>query len=208
MEIDKRLFELACREYLMDVVNKSKYLKEHLSLIEHAKVYNWTKNKASYKQLLEVIIRELTDKPVDEKAIKMFETLVVSLAELKPGYRWPWQGASKAAKSAGGKVLDVMTKERHLHPIKAAKKVAITAAIIIGAIYLFKKLMDPCVRQCRGNSDCIRDCRSNAIKKSIANLQSHLPNCAQTPNPAKCQAKIKKEIAKWNEKLTKLSAAK
>ena len=73
MDFDKKLFELVCRDYVLEVINKSKYLRENLVLIEHAKIYNWTKNKASYNQLVGIIISEGSKKTVTKEAIEEFE---------------------------------------------------------------------------------------------------------------------------------------
>jgi len=199
MEFDKKLFELACRDYVLEVVNESKYLRKRLSLIEHAKIYDWSKNKASYNQVVSLIISEGSNKTVTKEAITEFESLVAILLEAGPKYRSPVEGAKKAGVAIG----KFMTKERH--PLKFMGKAALVTAAIVGALYLFKKLSDPCVRQCRGNAECIRNCKAVAIKKTIANLQSNMTNCRNTPNPEKCENRIKGEIAKWNEKLTKLA---
>jgi hypothetical protein len=202
MEFDKKLFEEVCRSYVLDTISRSKYLRSRLPLLEHAKIYEWTKNKASYNQVISLIISEGDNKPVAKEAIQEFENLVAYLVE-------------DEKEGAGKKFLKFMTKERHPHlpklgkgyrypwqgPIKFLKKAAIVTAIILGSYYLYKKLKDPCIRQCKLNKECIKDCRVKAINKAISSLQSQLPNCQNTPDPAKCELRIKKEIAKWNDKL-------
>lgn len=202
MEFDKKLFEQVCRSYVLDTISASKYLRARLPLLEHAKIYDWTKNKASYNQVVSLIISEGDNKPVPKEAIAEFESVVAYLVE-------------DEKEGAGTKFLKFMTKERHPHlpklpkghrypwqgPTKFLKKAALVTAAIVAAYYLYKKISDPCIRQCKLNKECIKTCRVTAISKTISNLQSQLPNCQHTPDPAKCEAKIKKEIAKWNDKL-------
>jgi hypothetical protein len=207
MEFDKKIFESVCREYILDTINKSKYLRVRLPLIEHAKIYEWTKNKASHNQVLSLIISEGDDNPVSKEAIQEFEDLVAFLVEAKdkPKYRYiPFSNVPKQIGKAAVGTAKFMSKERH--PIKFMKKVAVVTAILLAARYLYKKLSDPCIRQCKLNKECVKNCRVTAINKTINGLRSQIANCKDTPNPAKCEAKIKKEIAKWQDKAREIEA--
>ena len=205
MEFDKKLFESVCREYVLDNINKSKYLRVRLPLIEHAKVYEWTKNKASYNQVLSVILSEESGEAITKESIQEFENLVASIVEAKPEYTWPpFKKAPAAIGRAGKAVGRFMSKERH--PVKFMKKVAIATAIAIAALYLYKKLSDPCIRQCKTDRDCIKKCRLDAINKTINGLRNQMSACKDTANPVKCETKVKKEISKWQDKAREVAA--
>jgi len=203
MDFDKKIFEQACRDYVLGVINESKYLRKSLVLVEHAKLYDWTKNKASYNQLATIIISESvsTNKPVTVRMIKELEDTVRGLVITLEDEEKPVAKKSVLAK----KVIGVLK-----HPIRKAAAVAIkhpiytTAGVLLG-LYLFRKYMTSCGKKCKGDQACIKQCKADAIKTTIRSLESQMSNCRNTPKPEKCEAKLKKEIAKWNQKLTMLA---
>lgn len=186
MEFDKKIFEQVCRSYVLDVINESKLLRSRLPLVEHAKIYDWTKNKASYNQIVSLIISEGSDKKVSKEAITEFEAMFEGTFVKK----YPFQGSGKMLKTGAKGVWKL-----------ANLKIGTTIAAILLGRYIYKKLSDPCIRQCKLNTECIKNCRINSIKKTIDQLRSSASNCKDSKNPDKCVANIKKEIAKWNDKL-------
>jgi len=228
MEFNKKIFELACRDYVMDVVNESKYLRSRLNLIEHAKIYDWVKNRASYNQLASIIISEEANGEVTSKMILEFENTAKSCCEnfmLNEGlegtkYIVPDPKAGRQEEEYGkygkgyhgmpfkgkGRAFGkFMTKERH--PLRFLGKVAGVIAIILAARYLVKKLSDPCVRKCYGDPACVKTCKIEALNKGINELRTHMTTCKNTPNPEKCQKKIQKEIGVLTNKITKISGS-
>jgi hypothetical protein len=179
MEFDKKLFEQACRDQILDIVNESKYLREHLPLVEHAKVYDWVKNKASYRDLVSIIMGQ--DKPASKETINEFENV------LKEAENFLSEAEGEKPKKAG--------------ILATAGAIALGALITAKAIKFLKQVLDPCIRACKGDQVCIRTCRVNSIKKVVAELQSAKANCANTSKPEKCAKKFDKEIYKWNKKL-------
>jgi len=71
MDFDKKLFEEACRDYVLEVINESKYLRQNLPLVEHAKIYDWVKTKANYNQLVSII---LPQEPATKETVLKFES--------------------------------------------------------------------------------------------------------------------------------------
>jgi len=182
MDFDKKLFELACRDYVLEVINESKYLRNRLSLVEHAKVYDWVKNKASYNQIVSIMVYEV--KPLTEKTIKEFENQAKILTE-----------------GPISKVAGVMLR----HPIKTVLGLAAASAI---GNYIYRRFFDRCGKQCKGDALCIRKCRVDSIKQVIAELQSNKSTCKDSKNPEKCIRKFGKEIDRWNKKLRKVLSVK
>ena len=90
MDFDKKLFEQVCREYVLNSVSSSKYLRSHLTLLEHAKVYEWTRTKVDYNQLISLILFEGEEK-ASEEVVTGFEKLVQILVEEEPK-KYPFQG--------------------------------------------------------------------------------------------------------------------
>ena len=195
MEFDKKLFEQVCRDYVLNTISRSKYLRVKLPLLEHAKIYEWTKNKASHEQIISLILSEGSNKQVTKEAIKEFEGACKTILEGIFTKKYPFQGTGKGIARAG----------KAAWTIGNIKLGTTLAAAVIG-YYLYKKLSDPCIRQCKLNRECIKDCRITAINKTIDSLQSQLPNCQNTSDPEKCVNRIRKEISKWNDKLRDLQS--
>jgi len=113
--------------------------------------------------------------------------------------------ARKAMSAVGGAVT--------AHP----GKVIAGAGIAVLGYYLFRKFMDPCVRQCIkqvGNKGkvCRYQCQATAAAQVLSSLRSQKGKCNQTNNPEKCLKQLAKQEIKWakkhQEQLAKLAKAK
>lgn len=78
------------------------------------------------------------------------------------------------------------------------------------ALYIFRKLRDPCERQCfkklplsTKRSICKAECQVDAARKVVQDLRSELGKCRQFLNPRKCEKKLMKEYTKWTNRMQK-----
>jgi len=78
------------------------------------------------------------------------------------------------------------------------------------ALYVFRKLRDPCERQCfrklpmsTRRSICKAECQVDAARKVVQDLRSQLAKCRQFLNPKKCEKKLFKEYDKWTKRMQK-----
>lgn len=92
---------------------------------------------------------------------------------------------------------------------KAAPKGAFSAGVrgaaaAMGALYLYRKLSDPCERKFFDKAGKIA-CKKAAIQKVIGQLNNQMRQCGNTSNPEKCIAKYKKDITTWQNRLRELN---
>lgn len=78
------------------------------------------------------------------------------------------------------------------------------AAAAMGALYLYRKLSDPCERKFFNKEGKIA-CKKAAIQKVIGQLNSQMKQCGNTSNPQKCVAKYRKDITTWQNRLRELN---
>jgi hypothetical protein len=78
------------------------------------------------------------------------------------------------------------------------------AATAMGALYLYRKLSDPCERKFFDKAGKIA-CKKAAISKVISQLNTQLRSCGNTSNPQKCVAKYRKDITTWQNRLRELN---
>jgi len=78
------------------------------------------------------------------------------------------------------------------------------------ALYVFRKLKDPCERQCfrrlpmsTKRSICKAECQVDAARRVVQDLRSELAKCRQFLNPRKCEKKLFKEYKKWTDRMQK-----
>lgn len=78
------------------------------------------------------------------------------------------------------------------------------------ALYIFRKLRDPCERQCfrklplsTKRAICKAECQVDASRRVVQNLRTELAKCRQFLNPRKCEKKLYKEYDKWTKRMQK-----
>lgn len=189
MDFDKRIFELACRDYVLESVNSSKILRQKLTLLEHARLYSWTQ-KLSYPLIVAAILNE-QEVPSSGK-IRGWENKVK--IALKYG----------AAAIAGGYVgAAVGQLAKHgIHGMLAG----ITVGLL--ATYLFRKYSDACRKSCANEGEktnlCLARCQLGVLKKVRSEFVSQKSKCNDTKNPKKCIKKIDNQIRKLQNKEIKV----
>lgn len=78
------------------------------------------------------------------------------------------------------------------------------------ALYIFRKLRDPCERQCykklpltTKRKICLAECQVDAARRVVQDLRTELAKCRQFLNPKKCEKKLMKEYMKWTKRMQK-----
>ena len=78
------------------------------------------------------------------------------------------------------------------------------------ALYIFRKLRDPCERQCfrklpmsTKRAICKAECQVDSARKVVQTLRTELAKCRQFLNPRKCEKKLMKEYTKWTDRMQK-----
>jgi hypothetical protein len=78
------------------------------------------------------------------------------------------------------------------------------------ALYIFRKLKDPCERQCfrkwplsTKRGICKAECEVDAARKVVQDLRTELAKCRQFLNPKKCEKRLMKEYMKWTKRMQK-----
>lgn len=78
------------------------------------------------------------------------------------------------------------------------------------ALYIFRKMRDPCERTCFKKMPmsterriCQAECKADAARKVVQDLRTEMAKCRQFLNPRKCEKKLYKEYKKWTDRLQK-----
>ena len=161
-DITDKMVHEECIAYLQGRVEKSKYLRENITVAETEALHEWI-SKLSLDEALELIF-EAKKKKAGPGKIKKADSAVTGAAK---GTAKAVSGAAKATKTsvvAAGKDLR--------HPVKTWKKTptgakyALGAGATIGAGLaaraLYNKYIERCARACKGASDkqdCIAKCK-------------------------------------------------
>jgi hypothetical protein len=176
MDFDKRIFKLACRDYILETVNSSKHLREQLSLLQHAKMYEWAK-KLTYEQMISVIFEQEGKPPVDARKIRDYES------------RW-----SKMAKY--GLIAYFAS---HFLPITMPMALFLTYMFRRFSDPCRKRC------KAGFDKKCMAECKIESTKKVIAEIMKARGQCngKEVANPEKCVKRFDKEIRKWQGRLAK-----
>ena len=82
--------------------------------------------------------------------------------------------------------------------------------IAMFTVYVFRKLRDPCERQCfrklpmsTKRGICKAECQVDAARKVVQDLRTELGKCRQFLNPRKCEKRLMKEYDKWTKRMQK-----
>ena len=78
------------------------------------------------------------------------------------------------------------------------------------ALYIFRKLRDPCERTCfrkmpmsTQRQICKAECQVDAARKVVQELRTEIAKCRQFINPRKCEKRLYKEYEKWTDRMQK-----
>lgn len=74
----------------------------------------------------------------------------------------------------------------------------------VGALYLYRRLSDPCVRKNIGNKEGQNLCKIMAVEKVISNIKSDISNCKKAKNPEKCKKILYNSLQTWENRLANL----
>jgi len=225
MTRDRRLLELACKEVLMNIVKESKTISEKLTFFQKTLMYDMIR-EMEYNEVLSLLINKgekITSEQKREFESKTKKTAKYSAAAMGGGIaakRLKTLAAKAKIKAIDKKVgkgkLDyqvgkdlksklVKGKLKSFRLQKGGTRAGWKGAIgAVAALYLFRKLTDPCVRNNLGNKKAQLACRMEAIKKVVSVIKADMGKCAAAANPAKCKQKLGKELIKWRTKYQKL----
>jgi hypothetical protein len=212
--MDKKYLELACKDFLKEVISESKVLRRKLSFKEHKRVHDLV-DKMNYDEVMAAIFNNgIPLAEQGESSVKRGAKYgaaagagMIVASKIKKSKLAPLVAKEKALRKAAAK----MGKKKGAQTLAQAEKIAATiqklkkvpakklgiAAGVLG-LYLWRRFSDPC-RALKGRTETAR-CRAAAIQKVISQLRSSLNQCSKAPDPIACRAKIMKEIGKWEGK--------
>jgi len=181
---DKKLFEISCREMLMEIVKESDSINKQLSF--------------SQKILLFDKIKEM---PLTEVLSLLFEGAreIETKDERDTKYGTAMTAGALTARY-GKKVLAKGLVSKGIKPL------AVGAALGVGLMFLYRRITDPCFRQTVRILNPTKrkiaklNCENAAIKRVIEKIKSDIERCWASPNPERCKDKLSFEMNKWRSK--------
>lgn len=228
MDKDSKLIELSCKEVLMDIVKESETLNEKLSFFQKTLLYDKIR-EMKYEDVISVLFNDGKQITTEQKrefesktkkiakygtaatlgtygirkahqvgqSIKMAKNLnPKAVAAIKSNPK-----SFKNVKNSLGTIKDTAKNLRRAPG--GIKKISRGKAAIaaVAGLFLYRKLTDPCVRKNIGNKQAQNACKAAAIKKVTERIRMDMGKCANaSADPAKCKAKLSKELSKWNAK--------
>ena len=229
--IDSKVLEMACKDYLLAAVTNSESLREKLTFTEQVKLAEHVMTMG-YNDVVSVLFYE--GEQITNEQIKDFENR--TKRRLKYGAAFvagggagrylhnkyvqkPYEFAKDAAKQ-GVKVTNLtkgakVAKKVLGSPLRPGKLGNLVgpggrgALIGVGLLYLYRKLMDPCVRKSLTIKNVSQrklvkhQCQAAACKKVIGSISSDKSRCSAAPNPEKCRKRLEKETMKWRKRYQK-----
>jgi len=177
---NKKILELASKEYLMNIVKESKILDKKLTFFQKVLLYDKIREMSNLEVLdiLGVIKEQRDTESEDEKATKFGASMIAG------GY-----GAKKLLKKGGN-----------------MKTIAGGAAIGLGLMFLYRRLTDPCfMRTAKILNPYKRriaklECQMRGANVVMNRIKSDLSKCYDAENPEKCRNRIGEELSKWQQK--------
>lgn len=216
---DKKLLELACKEMLMEIVRDSSILNEKLTFFQKTILYDKIK-EMDYRDILRLVTEDKDKESWLGKSLKYDASALVghrvgqTLFGGKPvtafgreyvkgdprKYRGGLFGKSteivqKTIKKKGGGTKTITKKIIHPPTFFKYKGGMKGAALGVGAMYLYRKLSDPCVRNNLGNKQAQIQCRADACKKVIITLRNDRKQCTDDM----CRKKIQNTLERYEK---------
>ena len=187
---DLKLFENACKETLIDIVKESKSLNKKLTFFQKTLLYD---------KIKEMSLHEITS--------LLFEDGKTAAQ---------YGGAVYVGHKLGGHYIGGAPVKAFGNVIKAGKPIIkkgffgakgriAGAAGAAALLFLFKKALDPCLRNNPGSEKARVDCQVRAAQKVIAQIQANMQSCYNSEDPMGCRNKLHQQLEVWQNKLTQLS---
>ena len=206
----------AMKKTLLEFVNDGNFLLEN----DVSDTKNWILKEATYEQLLNLCFNQKENKYYDTTLIESL--ILTERVQLNSRQKHP--GLSQKAELATQKGLSADARKKYFYDVLAGikdyfqseqgKKVlkigglAVLGAIALGvaANYVYKRYFSESAKACKNASDfkaCVVKYKKQAIQKTLQRLKQEKSQCSKTSKPEKCNARLNKEISKWENKLQK-----
>jgi hypothetical protein len=208
MTDQKKLLEMSCKEFLMEVIRDSKNLDNKLNFYEKTILYDLVK-EMPFSEVVSLLFSEAPSE-IETSGTKGAKYAAAGYLGRKVGLRAiggaPIKlGFKTIVKGAGGKgdVEGLLSRKKGIFGTKGGFT---GAAIGVGLLFLYRKLTDPCFRKTikilnpEKRKLAELNCRIVAIKKVIEKIKGDIQNCNNTKNPESCKNKLTMELNKWRNK--------
>jgi len=219
MSNDKKLFEISCREYLMEITKDSEVINKDLSFFEKILLYDKIR-EMPFTEVVELLFKDHMEE-AREIETKDDRDTKYGAAMTAGGY-----AAYKVKKFNAKKLKNVKKKGlertitkgiknvvKKVKPVKkflktksTNKTVLVGSAIGASLMFLYRRITDPCFKQSskilnpRKKKIAILKCKNTAITKVIGKIRSDFNSCAPSKNPEKCRNQLTTELNKWRQK--------
>lgn len=191
---DSKLIEISCKEFLMDIVKESVKLNNKLSFYQKTILYDKIK-EMKYEKVIGLLFNEGVEVTSEQKrefesGMGKYTKYAVAgavgrkLGHVATGSKTAFFGGYKTGQMAKGGIKGALAG--------------------VAALFLFRKLSEPCVRQNLGNKPAQLKCRMEAIKRVISQIKSDIGKCSGAKDPIKCKQKLNNELIKWKTKYEQL----
>lgn len=197
--LDKKLVESACKKVILRAVMESNIIAKKLTVDEHAELCEKVL-EMKYHEVLPLIFGDNPLSVNEREEMRDYES------KFKKGAKYA------LAMAAGRKAGHIATGSKSMKVFggyqtgKLAKGGIKGAILGAGAYYLYRKLSDPCRAKAAlatgAKKEMIKhQCQAEAAKRVISQINSQISKCGDTHNPAKCKAKLTKELITWKKRL-------
>lgn len=187
---DLKFFENACKETLMDIVKESESLNKKLTFFQKTLLYD---------KIKEMSLHEVTSLLFEDGSTAAQYGGAMYLGHKVGGHL---VGGAPIKFFGHTAVPGQAVVKKGLFGAKGRLAGAAGAAALL---FLFKKLMDPCVRQHPISSRARTDCKVRATRQIIAQIQANMKSCYNSEDPMGCRNKLHHQLELWQNKLTKLT---
>jgi len=185
---DKKLFEISCRETLLEIVKNSDVINKKLSFTQKILLFD-----------------KITMMPFHEVYNLVFQTEDARDIETKDERDTKYGAAATIGALAVRKARGLKTGKLFKGK-KLTKSTLVGAAVGAGLLFIYRRMTDPCFKQTmmipneRKRKIAKLICQNNGIAKVINKIRSDIPQCNDAPNPSRCKDKLSYELNKWRSK--------
>ena len=169
---DKKLFEISCKEMLMEIVKESHIINNQLTFSQKILLFDKIK-EMSLNEIVPLLFQEVREIESKDQRDTKYGAAITAAAIAAKSVNAPLMAG--AAIGAGSMFLYRKLTDpcfyKTLHIISPTKK----------------KMAQ-------------LNCKMSAIEKVISKMRSDMERCSQAANPGRCEDKIAFEIQKWRNK--------
>lgn len=184
---DKKLFEISCREQLLEIVKESDIINKSLTFTQKILLFDKIK-EMPFQEVYNLLFQNEGAREIETKDER----------DTKYG----------AAMTAGGVAAHAFKKGGAKYLKTAPKKPSVMAGAAIGAglMFIYRRITDPCFRQTVKILNPTKrkiaklSCENEAITKVINKIRTDMAGCSSAPNPERCKDKLAYELNKWRSK--------